>query len=78
MPKREKRSLTIRDVAERLGITKQAVHGLLNRGKLRRSSTGTIPGRYRNGNAYWISLQSVEELEAERRQSSETEGERDE
>lgn len=65
MPKRA-RSIPIREVAERLGVTKQAVHGMLRRGRLEKSHAASIPGRYRNPNAFWIKLEGVERLEAQR------------
>ena len=74
MPRKENRSLPVREVAERLGVSRQRIHVYLKTGRLKRARTGVIPGRYPKSTAVWITVQSIENFEAERRQSREQSG----
>ena len=71
--------IPVREAAERLGVSRQRIHAMVKQGKLRASPKRRAEkGRVVHPSAVWITVQSIEQLEAERRQSSETEGERDE
>ena len=56
-------ALPIKETADRLGIGKVAVHGLINRGQLEVSHRGPIGDRYRSENSLWVTVESIEKRE---------------
>ena len=73
----QKRSLPVHEVAERLGVSRQRVHNLLRIGRLKRSRRDSVPGRYYAKLAFYITLQSVEQFEADRQAWAERRQSRD-
>ena len=57
------KALPIKETAERLGIGRVAVHGLIKRGQLTISHRGPIGDRYRVGNSIWVTVESIESRE---------------
>ena len=56
-------SLPIKETAERLGIGRVAVHGLIKRGQLEVSHRGPVGDRYRAQNSVWVTIASIEKRE---------------
>ena len=56
-------AIPVREAAERLGVSRQAIHQMVARGQLELHHIGPISGRIRARRAHWISVASIEKVE---------------
>ena len=61
--------IPVREAAERLGVSRQRIHAMIKQGKLRASpKRRAVKGRVIHPSGVWVTVQSIQKLEAERRE----------